>query len=74
MRQLFPGYSVQAVEGWYRDPASGKGVRDHHFRVDVDLMVTTSVIESLRKWKKILELRFDQRAIYMRLSERAFWL
>jgi hypothetical protein len=28
----------------------------------------------LRKWKNILELRSDQRAIYMRLAERTFWL
>lgn len=73
MRRLFPGYSVQPSEGWYRDPDSGKGVRDRHFRVDVDLLVTQSVTESLRKWKTILEFRFDQRAIYMRLSELAFW-
>jgi hypothetical protein len=65
---------VQPTEGWYRDPDSGKGVRDRHFRVDVDLLVTPSVTESLRSWKNILEIRFEQRAIYMRVSERAFWL
>ena len=74
MRRLFTGYSVQNAKGWYRDPKTGKGVRDHHFRIEVDLSVTPSVAKSLREWKNILELRFDQAAIYMRLSERAFWL
>lgn len=37
-------------------------------------LVTQSVIESLGKWKNILEQRFEQRAIYMRLSEHAIWL
>ncbi len=74
IRRLFTGYSVQASEGWYRDPDSGKGVRDRHFRIDVDLPVTPSVTERLRNWKHILELRFGQRAIYMKMSERAFWL
>jgi hypothetical protein len=74
MQRLFSGYSVQPTEGWYRDDATGKGIRDHHFRFDIDLLVTRSVIESLRKWKNILEVRFEQRAIYMKLSERAIWL
>jgi hypothetical protein len=59
MRHLFPGYSLQHTEGWYRDPETGKGVRDRHFRFDVDLLVTPSVIENLRKWKRILEHRFE---------------
>jgi hypothetical protein len=74
MRRLFTGYSVQPAEGWYRDPDSGEGVRDRHFRIDIDLPVTPSVTQGLRKWKNILEFRFDQRAIYMKISERAFWL
>jgi hypothetical protein len=62
-------YSVKPAEGWYRDPDSGAGVRDRHFRIDVDLPVTPSVTESLRKWNNILEFRFDQRAIYMKISQ-----
>lgn len=74
MRRLFSGYAVQPTAGWYRDDNSGKGVRDRHFRFDIDLLVTRSVIETLRKWKNILEVRFEQQAIYMKLSERAIWL
>jgi hypothetical protein len=74
LRQLFSGYSVQPTAGWYRDENTGKGVRDRHFRFDIDLLVTRSVIETLRKWKNILEVRFQQQAIYMKLSEQAVWL
>jgi hypothetical protein len=74
IRQLFSGYSVQNTEGWYRDSETGEEFRDSHFRFDIDLVVAPSVTESLRKWKKILEFRFKQREIYMKLSERAIWL
>jgi hypothetical protein len=74
MRRMFDGYSVQDTKGWYRDSKTGKEVRDHHFRIEVDLSVTPSVARTLRIWKKVLEVRFDQRAIYMRLSDRSFWL
>lgn len=74
MRQLFSGYSVHPTTGWYKNDNTGKGVRDRHFRFDIDLLVTRSFIESLRKWKNMLEVRFEQQAIYMKLSERAVWL
>jgi hypothetical protein len=74
MRRLFTGYSVLDTKGWYRDLKTGKEVRDRHFRIDVDLQVTPSVAKRLRNWKHSLELRFDQTAIYMRLSERVFQL
>jgi hypothetical protein len=74
IRQLSPGHSLQRIEGWYRDRDTGKGVRDHHFRFDVDMHVTPSVIENLRRWRGILERRFDQQAMYMKLSEKVFWL
>src|SRR5271157_5735406 len=43
VRRLFSGYSVQPTAGWYRDDKTGEGVRDHHFRFDIDLPVTPSV-------------------------------
>ena len=74
MRRLFSGYSVQPTTGWYLDENTGKGVRDRHFRFDIDLPVTPPIIQSLRKWKNILEVRFDQQEIHMKLSERVIWL
>src|SRR5258706_11313605 len=56
MRRLFTRYSVQNTKGRYRDRETGEEVRDRHFRVDVDLLVTSEMAESLRKLKHILEL------------------
>jgi hypothetical protein len=74
IRQLSPGYSLQCTDGWCRDRDTGKGIRDHHFRFDIDMIVTPSVIANLCAWKRILELRFEQQSIYMRLSKEIVWL
>ena len=74
IRHLFGGYVAQYTTGWYCDPNSGKGCRDSHFRFDIDLPVNPATLATLRRWKTILEERFEQQAIYMRLSERVFWL
>ena len=65
---------AQYATGWYREPHSGKGRRDSHFRFDIDLPVNPSTLTMLRRWKTVLEDRFEQQAIYMKLSERVFWL
>jgi hypothetical protein len=74
IRQMSPGYSLQRTEGWYRDRDTGKEVRDRHFRFDIDIFVTPSVIESLRTWRRILERRLEQQSIYMSLSKEVIWL
>ena len=74
MRQLFSGYVAQGAMGWYRNIQTGKQFRDSHFRFDIDVAVTPTVIDNLRKWKIVLENRFQQQAIYMKLSERIIWL
>ena len=63
IRQLSPGYSLQRTEAWSRDRDTGKGIRDRHFRFDIDMHVTPSVIESLRGWRRILEKRLEQQSI-----------
>jgi hypothetical protein len=74
IRQLSSGYSLQRTDGWYRDPKTGKGIRDRHFRFDIDMLVTPSVVENLRVWRRVLELRLDQKSIYMSLSKEVIWL
>lgn len=74
IRQLSPGYSLQRTEGWYRDRDTGKGVRDRHYRFDIDIFVTPSVTESLCTWRRILERRLEQQSIYMSLSKEVTWL
>ena len=74
IHQMFSGYSVQTAEGWYRDKFSGKDYRDRHWRFDIDLVITPSTIKLLRAWKTLLRRRFQQEAIYMKLSDRVVWL
>ncbi|MGA2653559.1 MAG: hypothetical protein ABSF28_23795 [Terracidiphilus sp.] len=74
IRQLSPGYSVQRTDGWYRDRDSKKWVKDHHFRFDIDLLITPSVIAGLSTWKRILERRLEQQSIYMILTKEVTWL
>ena len=74
IRKLSPGYSVQQSEGWYQHRDSRKWIRDHHFRFDIDLRTTASVIASLSTWKVILERRLEQQSIYMSLTKEVTWL
>ena len=74
IRRSFPGYSISQTKGWYRDSDTGKEFSDNHFRFDIDIVTSPRVIENLKNWKVVLERRFDQQAIYMKLSERAVWL
>jgi hypothetical protein len=58
LRQLFGGYTALRCEGWYRSNA-GSGIRDNHFRFEIDALVTPPLRRNLRQWKKILEIRYE---------------
>jgi hypothetical protein len=73
MKSFFSGYSSFRTTGWTSDGKPG-GIRDHHFRFEMDLLLTASVVMNLRTWKRILEDRFRQDTIYMRLSGPVIWL
>jgi hypothetical protein len=64
MRHRFPGYTVLACKGW----DGSTRVEDSHLRFEVDLSPTRSQITRLRQWKRILQQRFKQAEIYMKLS------
>jgi len=70
LRQLFTGYSVAKVRGWTRED----GVRDYHYRFDMDFIATVYQLKKIRAWKVVLEDRFEQRSIYMKLSDRTVWI
>ena len=74
IRQLSSGYSLLRTDGWCRDRYTGKGIRDRHFRIDINMLVTRSVIDGLLAWKGILERRLEQQSIYMALSKEITWL
>ena len=70
MRQMFSGYCVTTTKGWNRDDR----IRDSHYRFEIDFVATPNRLESIRAWKLSLEDRFEQRSIYMKLSDGTIWL
>ena len=70
VRQLFSGYSVISTKGWNREDR----VRDSHYRFEIDFLATTDQLNGIRRWKLLLEGRFEQRSIYMKVSGRTTWL
>jgi hypothetical protein len=70
IKLLFSGYSVSSAKGWNR----GDNIRDEHLRFEIDLEITPARLQMLREWKTLLERRFEQRSIYMKLSDRTMWL
>jgi hypothetical protein len=68
IRRFFSGYSSFKISGWYRDPENGKEYWDHHTRFEIDLNFPFFQ-KLLRIWKKMLERRFSQDSIYMKLSQ-----
>jgi len=73
MKSFFSGYSAFRTTGWTSD-GKPRGIRDRHFRFEMDLALTPSVLLNLRTWKRILEDRFQQDSIYMRISGPVSWL
>lgn len=67
---LFPGYTVAPTKGWNRED----NVRDEHLKFQVDFVLTPSTWESICAWKKMLERRFHQRAMYMKVTNGSVWL
>jgi hypothetical protein len=64
IRDLFTGYSVTSTKSWNSDDR----VRDSHYRFEIDFFETPELLEKIKKWKLVLEGRFEQRSIYMTLS------
>jgi hypothetical protein len=70
IRELFTGYSVTSTKGWNSDDR----VRDSHYRFEMDFLATPDQLNRIRRWKLLLEGRFEQRSIYMKVSDRTTWL
>lgn len=67
MQQMFSGYTLARVMGWYWDEAEKEGVPDELVRLEVDGIFTGNDLRVLHDWKKKLRRRFKQDYIYMRL-------
>lgn len=70
LRSLFSGYSVSLTNGWSRED----GVRDSHYRFEMDFQPTQDLLNQVTRWKKTLETRFEQRSLYMKISDGTVWL
>lgn len=70
IRRRFSGYSKSRIEGWYRSEQTGEEFNDELIRFQIDGALDGADVEFLRRWKAVLEDRFDQEAIYMTLSGR----
>jgi hypothetical protein len=73
IRKRFNGYSMSVIVGWYRGDMHKYGYSDRNLRFEIDGTPDEFDWAYLQTWKKSLEVRFDQRSIYMRLSKSA-WL
>jgi len=54
---------VTSTKGWNSEDR----VRDSHYCFEMDFIETPELIEKIREWKLVLERRFEQREIYMKL-------
>ena len=70
IKRLFSGYQQVHVNGWNRED----NVTEELYRFEIDLVVTPAIVALIRRWRLVLQLRFEQRVIYMRLSERVISL
>ncbi len=67
---MFSGYTVMPTRGWNRDD----GIRDSHFRFEMDFVHTPHFLRELSRWREELNLRYEQGSIYMKKSDRTTWL
>ena len=68
IRDQFSGYSRSSIDGWWRDESTGEEFQDHLIRFEIDAAFDGRTLGFVRRWKKTLESRFQQRAIYLKLS------
>lgn len=68
MQQMFSGYTISRVTGWYWNRVENTGVPDELVRLEIDGVFTGNDLCTLREWKSRLRRRFKQDHIYMRLA------
>jgi hypothetical protein len=68
--EIFPGYQRFPVKGW--NPVDH--VRDDLYRFETDLFVTPAIAKMIHRWKLVLKRRFEQRDVYVRISNKVSWL
>jgi hypothetical protein len=70
LKDIFSGYTAISVKGWSKDDR----LRDSHYRFEIDFNAIPALELQLEFWKRMLEIRFRQNSVYMRVSTGARWL
>jgi hypothetical protein len=70
IQSQFSGLRLSLGLGWCAD----QDIWDPHLCVDFDVLITSEVESFLFSWQKILQERFRQRSIYMKVSAPARWV
>lgn len=73
MLDYFFGYQKFLIEGGYLDAGTGETFYDTLIRFEIDGEFDSEDRAFLNAWKQILEERFQQRAIYMKLVGPVMW-
>jgi hypothetical protein len=63
IREHFSGYSRSTIDGWYRE--NDTEFSDQLLRYEIVFVPSDALLRFLARWKRRLEARFAQRAIYM---------
>jgi hypothetical protein len=74
IRRRYSGYTSYRVTGWYRDVETGREYPDEIIRFEIDALFDEDERVFLNGWKHQLEVRFEQRAIYMKISGPVEWI
>jgi hypothetical protein len=70
LQARFSGFTLSFRLGWCADDR----MWDPHLCIDVDTQATVEVERDIQHFKNVLEHRFQQRSIYMKISSPIKWV
>lgn len=68
IRRYFSGYSMYSLRGWYIESKTREQYHDVNIRFEIDGEFDVSKLIFLARWKLVLESRFRQESVYMKLT------
>lgn len=61
--------NISATEDKFKQFTPLDHMRDDLYRFETDLFVTPAIAKMIRRWKPVLKRRFEQREVYVRISD-----
>lgn len=74
IRRHFCAGSSSRIGGWWRDDSTGEEFDDELIRFEIDFVPDPQKLNFLKTFKRTLEKRFQQRAIYIRFAGPVGWV